>query len=176
MPDYDLSEPDRVRVRLFGKVLDENYTRLLIERTELKLRDVIALDKTQKKQPLTDEEFKRLKTQRLIEGRRPNLYVSADIAAVTGEKASYIRHRAFDKDHYKKMILSYLEKFHDAKREDIDKLLMDKLSDALDGQQKRRRIGNLLFEMSHKDESIIAVGARRGAVWRLRGRRDRALD
>ena len=62
MPDYDLSEPDRVRVRLFGKVLDENYTRLLIERTELKLRDVIALDKTQKKQPLTDEEFKRLKS------------------------------------------------------------------------------------------------------------------
>ena len=149
---------------------------MLIERTELKLRDVIALDKTQKKQLLTDEEFKRLKAQRLIEGRRPNLYVSADIAAVTGEKASYIRHRAFDKDHYKKMILSYLEKLHDAKREDIDKLLMDKLSDALDGQQKRRRIGNLLFEMSHKDESIIAVGARRGAVWRLRGRRDRALD
>jgi ATP-dependent DNA helicase RecG len=74
------------------------------------------------------------------------------------------------------MILSYLEKFHEAKREDIDKILMDKLSDALDGQQKRRRIGNLLFEMSHKDESIIAVGARRGAVWQLRGRRDRALD
>jgi ATP-dependent DNA helicase RecG len=176
MPDYDLNEPNRVRVRLFGKVLDENYTRLLIERTELKLRDVIALDKVQKKQLLADEEFRRLKAQRLIEGRRPNLYVSADIAAVTGEKASYIKHRAFDKDHYKKMILSYLEKFHEAKRQDIDKLLMDKLSDALDGQQKRRRIGNLLFEMSHRDESIIAIGPRRRAVWRLRDRRDRIFN
>lgn len=168
MPDYDLSEPDRVRVRLFGKLLDENYTRLLIEKTELKLRDVISLDKIQKKQLITDEEFKRLKAQRLIEGRRPNLYVSAHIAAVTGEKANYIKHRAFDKDHYKKMILSYLEKFHEAKREDIDKLLLDKLSDALGGQQKRRRIGNLLFEMSHRDGSIVAVGSRRRAVWRLR--------
>jgi ATP-dependent DNA helicase RecG len=168
MPDYDLNEPGRVRVRLFGKVLDENYTRLLIEKTDLDLMDVIALDKVQKRHSLTEQEFTRLKAQKLVEGRRPNLYVSAKIAALTGEKATYIRYRAFDKDHHKRMIISYLEKFREAKREDIDDLLLNKLSDALDEKQKRNRISNLLFEMSHKDRTIVATGARRSAVWRLR--------
>ncbi|OEU58161.1 MAG: transcriptional regulator [Desulfuromonadales bacterium C00003096] len=168
MPDYDLSEPERVRVRLFGKVLDENYTRLLIEKADLNLLDVMALDKVQKHHQINEEEFKRLKKQKLIEGRRPNLFVSARVAAVTGDKADYIRQRAFDKEHYKKMVISYLNKFGEAKREDIDKLLLDKISDALDEKQKRNRIRNLLFEMSHKDNTIFANGPRRTAVWVLR--------
>ena len=49
-------------------------------------------------------------------------------------------------------------------------LLMDKLSDALDEKQKRNRIANLLFEMSHKDKTIVATGPRKFAVWRLRGK------
>ena len=43
LPDYDLSEPDRVKVRIFGKVIDEKYTRMLIARPELDPFDVIAL-------------------------------------------------------------------------------------------------------------------------------------
>lgn len=168
MPDYDLSEPERVRVRLFGKVLDENYTRLLIEKADLNLLDVMSLDKVQKQHKINEEEFKRLKKLKLIEGRRPNLFVSAKVAAVTGDKAGYIRQRAFDKDHYKKMVLSYLKKFGEAKREDIDKLLLDKISDALDEKQKRNRIANLLFEMSHKDNTIFATGPKRTAIWMLR--------
>jgi ATP-dependent DNA helicase RecG len=89
MPDYDLSEPERVRVRIFGKILDENYTRLLIEKADLNLLDVMALDKVQKRHHINEEEFKRLKKQKLIEGRRPNLFVSARVAAATGDKADY---------------------------------------------------------------------------------------
>jgi len=55
-----------------------------------------------------------------------------------------------------------------ATREDIDKLLLDKISDALDEKQKRNKIGNLLFEMSHRDNTIFATGPRRTAVWVLR--------
>ena len=168
LPDYDLSAPERIEVRLFGKVLDENYTRLLVKGTNLDLMDVIALDKVQKKRPLTEEEFKSLKERKLVEGRRPNLYVSAKIAAVTGEKATYIKHRAFDKDHYKAMVIAYLKKFHKAKRGDIDNLLLDKLSDALTEQQKHKRIHNLLFEMSHKDKTITTSGPKKTAEWRLR--------
>jgi len=168
LPDYDLGEPERVKVRLFGKVLDENYTRLLIKRTRLDLLDVIALDKVQKKRSLTEKEFKSIKKQKLIEGRRPNLYVAAKIAAVTGKKATYIKHRAFDKAYYKEMIVAYLKKFDHAKREDVNNLLMGKLSDALSEKQKRNFIGNLLFEMAHKDMKIIAIGSPRAALWRLR--------
>ena len=49
MPDYDLSEPDKVKVTILGKVLDENYTKTLINNTNLDLKTVIYLDKVQKK-------------------------------------------------------------------------------------------------------------------------------
>lgn len=94
--------------------------------------------------------------------------MSARVAAATGDKADYIKQRAFDKNHYKKMVVSYLKKFGEATRKDIDKLLLDKISDALDEKQKRNRIRNLLFEMSHKDKIIFANGPRRTAVWVLR--------
>lgn len=164
MPDYDLRDTDRVQVRVFGKVLDENYTRILVESQDLNLMDVIALDKVQKKQPLTDDEFKRLKTQKLIEGRRPNLFVSAKIAAVTGHKADYIKHKAFDKEHYKKLIVSYLEKFRVAKRSDLEELLFDKLSDALSPEQKTNRIKNIIQDM-RRENIITTTGA--GKKWRL---------
>ncbi|MCP4674281.1 MAG: transcriptional regulator [Deltaproteobacteria bacterium] len=164
MPDYNLSESNRVEVRVFGKILDENYTRRLIEQADLSLVDVIALDKVQKKLRLRDEEFKRLKARKMIEGRRPNLYVSADIAALTEDKATYIKHRAFDKDHYKKLIVSFLEKYGEAKREDIDELLLSKLSDALSEKQKKRQIMNLLQEM-RREGLIEPVGTTRWARW-----------
>ena len=82
---------------------------MLMARTDLDLWDVIALDKVQKGKPLTDDEFKSLKAKKLIEGRRPNLFVSAEIAAATETKAEYIKKRAFDKEHYKKMVVAYLE-------------------------------------------------------------------
>jgi len=168
MPDYDLSEWDRVRVRIIGKVIDEKYTRMLTTRTDLELWDVIALDKVQKGSPISDEEFRLLKAKKLVEGRRPNLFVSAEVATATETRAEYIKKRAFDKEHYKKMVSAYLGKFGEAKREDIDKLLMDKLSDALDDDQRRNAITNLLQEM-RRQGSIRAVDGKRGrgSRWEL---------
>lgn len=170
MPDYDLSDPQRVRVRLSGKILDENYTRLLISKTDLSLFDVIALDKVQKKKNLSDAEFTRLKRLKLIEGRRPNLFVAAHIAEATHVKADYIRYRAFDKEHYKKLVLSLLKEFGTTNRKEIDRLLLEKLPDILTPQQKENKIRNLLQEMSKKDGSIKPQGGPgRHTRWTLDG-------
>lgn len=158
MPDYDLSDPRRVRVHLSGKILDENYTRLLISKTDLRLMDIIALDKVQKKKGLSEDEFSRLKRLKLIEGRRPNLFVAAHVAVATQSRADYIRHRAFDKDHYKNMVLSLLKEFGPSTRKEIDRLLTGKLPDILTPQQKENKIRNLLQEMSKKDRSIRPQG------------------
>jgi ATP-dependent DNA helicase RecG len=168
MPDYDLSEAGRVKVRIIGQVIDDKYTRMLQSRPELDLLDVITLDKVQKRQPISDEEFKSLKAKKLIEGRRPNLFVSATVAAATQTQADYIRNRAFDKEHYEKMIVTYLEKFGEGERADFDKLLLPKLSDALDDKQKGYFITNLLQEM-RRDGTIQPVGGKRGkgAKWEL---------
>ena len=166
LPDFDLSQPDRVEVRLLGQVIDENYTRQLLNSTDLDLTDVMALDRVQKKIPIAEDAFKRLKTRGLIEGRRPNLFVSAKIAAATGDKATYIKNRAFDKAHYKDFVTAYLDKFGEASRADLDSLLLKKLSDALSDTQKKRFVSNLLQEMKVEGR-IFADGTTRWARWRM---------
>lgn len=166
MPDYELDDPKKVVVRLTGQILDENYTRLLLSQTDLDLMDVIELDKVQKKRPIDEESFRRLKSRKLIEGRRPNLFVSAKVAAATGEKASYIKRRAFDKQHYWDMVIAYLEKFGEATRTELDDLLLGKLSDALDDKQKKAFVTNLLQEMK-KAGQISPEGTTRWAKWRI---------
>ena len=42
---------------------------------------------------------KRLKKVGLIEGRRPNLFVSARVAQATNDRAAYIMNRGLDKEH-----------------------------------------------------------------------------
>ncbi|HDH06367.1 MAG TPA: transcriptional regulator [Nitrospirae bacterium] len=167
MPDYDLKEPDKVKVRIIGKVIDENYTKLLINKTDLSLKTVICLDKVQKKIKLSKDEHKLLKTQKLVEGRYPNLFVTAKIAAITGDKSTYIKHRAFDDQHYKEMIIAFIKQYGSASRKDINDLLLNKLSGALDQKQKFSKIHNLLYEMSKNDKSIINQGSRKRSRWVL---------
>ena len=169
LPDYDLSDPGKVKVRITGKVIDENYTRLLINKADLDLKTVILLDRIQKRQPISKEDIKWLKRQKLVEGRYPNVFVAAPIAVATNKRAEYIRNRAFDDDYYKKMIIDYIKKFRSAKRQDIDKLLWNKLSDVLDERQKKNKIRNLLTALSTKDKVIKNTGSsKKESNWVLR--------
>lgn len=63
------------------------------------------------------------------------------------------------------MIITFLEQYESANRQDIDDLLMSKLSDALDHAQKRKKINNLLFEMSKKDARIVNTGSSKKPKW-----------
>lgn len=51
MPIYTLSD-QKVRCEIQGKVLDENFARILVNNTELSLPEIILLDKIQKKNML----------------------------------------------------------------------------------------------------------------------------
>jgi ATP-dependent DNA helicase RecG len=139
---------------------------MLIEREDLTLMDVIALDKVQKGRPVTREERDVLREKKLIEGRSPNLYVSASVAAETDMRADYIRKRSFDRAHFKDMVVAYLQTYHEARWPEIEGLLLDKVSDALNEKQKREFIKSLLKEM-RKEGTIVTVGKTRGAKWVL---------
>jgi len=166
MPDYDLGEIGLVRVTIPGRVIDERYTRMLIKRKDLTLMDVIALDKVQKGYPVTSEERNALRKKKLIEGRHLNLYVSESVAAETDTRADYIRKRSFDKAYFKDLIVAYLRTYHEAKRAEIELLLLDKVSDALNEEQKRQFIKSLLKEM-RKEGTIMTLGKTRSAKWVL---------
>jgi ATP-dependent DNA helicase RecG len=167
LPDYDLSEPDVVKMTIYGKIVDPAYSRMLIQKTDLSLREIFALDRVQKKLPIDDAVAKHLRQAKLIEGRKPNFYLSATVAAATASKADYIRTRAQDDDYYTKLIRDYLVNFRSATRREIDKLLWDKLSDALNHKQKQNKIGNLITSM-RQAETIINTGSRKAPRWILK--------
>jgi ATP-dependent DNA helicase RecG len=165
LPDYDLSHPDRVMVRIRGEVLDERYSKLLMERTNLDFGTVILLDKVQKRIPITKEQNKYLKSMNVVEGRYPNIFVSSRIAAVTEEKARHIRDRGLEKKHYKELIIGLVQKHQPVTRNDIDELLLDKLPEILSEQQKKAKLHNLISELAEKH--IKNIGSRRRPRWVL---------
>lgn len=166
MPDYDLEEVGVVHLTIYGGVVDPAYSRLLIQKTNLPLADVLALDRVQKKLPIPDEAATRLRKAGLIEGRKPNFHISASVADATGNKADYIRTRAQDDEFYAKLLTDYLKKFGQADRAEINKLLLDKLSDALDETQKITKIGTLLTKLRRR-RVIVNKGSDRAPQWRL---------
>ena len=165
LPDYDLSQPDRVVLTLPGRILDERYTRLLMSRTDLGLSTIMLLDRVQKHQPISTDENKRLKAMKLVEGRYPNLFVAAAIAAVTGKKAEHIRDRGFDSQYYRDLILQLIRQHQPVSREDINRLLLDKLPEVLSEDQKLTKIHNLLTSLSGK--RILNEGTRQQSKWVL---------
>jgi ATP-dependent DNA helicase RecG len=165
MPDYDLTEPERVKVALRGRILDERYTRLLMSRSGLDLATIVLLDKVQKGLRIAGDEARRLRAHALVEGRYPSLIVAGPVAAVTGLKAQHIRNRGFDSQYYRDMIIALVREHGPVSREDIDRLLMDKLPEVLTPPQKASKIHNLLSSLSGK--AIRNVGTRQASRWVL---------
>lgn len=161
LPEYELAD-DRVQVTITGRVVDIAYAKKLAAYPDLTLEDILLLDRVQKRKPITDEQAKHLKVQGLIEGRKPNYHISEQLADHSGERAQYIRNRAFDDRHYKKQILEYLEVYKEAKRLDIDVLILDKLPDILNEKQKSNKVRNLLQAM--RREGLIDLD---GKTWRM---------
>jgi ATP-dependent DNA helicase RecG len=170
LPDYLVSEPQKVVLQIYGQAIDENYSKILIERKDLTLSKVLLLDRVQKKLAITDAAASTLKKEKLIEGRKPNYYVAASVAAITDDKAAYIKNKAFDNSYYKKLIIEFLTKYNQATRAELDDLLMNKLSNVLSDSQKRTKIRNLIYEMSKK-ENLIQNNSKSTAtpIWVLKG-------
>jgi ATP-dependent DNA helicase RecG len=170
LPSYDLSNTNEVTVKIIGKVLNENYTRILVKNIDLDLSTVILLDKVQKKIKISKVEAQSLKKQGIIDGRFPNVFVSSFIAAITNDKSGYIKYKAFDKQYYKDLVINFIKKYKATNRQEINKLLFNKLSESLSEKQKYSKIKNLLFEMAHKDKSIENAGSNRSPKWILKSR------
>ncbi|MEH6561708.1 MAG: RNA-binding domain-containing protein, partial [Marinobacter sp.] len=166
LPDYDLQSPDSVKLTLYGGVVDPAYSRLLIQKTDLPLADVLALDRVQKKLPIPDEALTRLRRAGLVEGRKPNVSVSASVAKATADKVDYIRNRPQDDEFYAKLLTDYLEKFGQASRAEVNRLLLDKLSNALSEKQKYIKVSTLLTKLRRR-KVIVNTGSDTASCWEL---------
>ena len=153
MPDYNVSSETQVEVTIYGKILNDRYMHILYERQDLDLQTVFLLDRIQKGLPVEKKDVDRLRSQKLVEGRLTNLYLSASIAKSIDDGATYIKNKGFDDAYYKDLIVNYLKKYERARKGEIRKLLWDKLPDSLSDKQKEYKIGNLLASL--KKNNII---------------------
>lgn len=166
LPTYDLSVVNRVKVIIYGKILDKNYTQLLRADTDINMGIVFLLDKVQKKEIISKESFKILKRQGLVEGRYPNIFVSFKIADLVGQRAVYVRNKGLDDDICKQLIMKALETMGEASKQEIMEVLENALPEILNEDQKSKKVSNLLQSM--KREGLVeAEGKTRHAKWGL---------
>lgn len=160
LPDYNF-EDNKVKVTIIGKILDENFAKIIIQNSDLGLDEIILLDKVQKHKEITEEEFKHLKKLKCIEGRRPQIYLSFNIVGSTKDEslqAEYLANRSFDDAYFKEIILEYLRKWGKTKRDKIDNLIIPKLSTVLTQEKKRNKVTNYLSALRMEGKIVNKPG------------------
>jgi ATP-dependent DNA helicase RecG len=164
LPDYDLSTANRVAVTVRGRILDERYTRLLMQNVDLDLFSIMLLDKVQKGVQIAREDAVGLRKKGLVEGRYPSLLVSGRVAAATGDKALHILQRGFDHRYYRDLVRDLVREHGPVDRAEIDRLLIGKLPEVLTESQKASKVHNILSHLS-RTGVIRNDGSRRYPRW-----------
>lgn len=147
MPDYKGSDDSRVVMHLPGTVLDEKYSIMLLENSNINLTEAVLLDQVQKGILPNDNAIAMLRKKHLIEGRKPRLFVAKQLAQNTGTKVEYSKHKGLEVKSCESLLLSTLKEHGKLSRTEIDSLLWNVVSDRLDDKQKKSKIGNILTNL-----------------------------
>ena len=163
MPDYDLSTTDEVVLNLPGTIIDENYSLMLLANQDMSLMDAVLLDQVQKGKPINDSAIKKLRKEGLIEGRKPHLYVSKQIAKATNTQVEYTLKKGFNDAECQEWILKALKDHKVLSRKQINELLWNKLPVDYTDTQRVNKIGNLIMKL--KRQGVIKTDEKRS--WHL---------
>lgn len=149
MPDYEGTTDSRVIMHLPGNVIDENYSLLLLSNHEVTLTDTILLDTIQKGKSISDEAMTMLRKKKLIEGRKPHVYIAKSLAQTTGTKVEYTKHKGLENKKCEALLLNSLKDHGSLTKQEIVHLLWDVLSDQLSDSQKENKVDNLLRKLKN---------------------------
>jgi ATP-dependent DNA helicase RecG len=153
LPTYNISDEKHTEVTIHGELINENYSRQLKKHPELSLDDVIALDKVQKKLPVSDTEVQHLRDLKLIAGSASELQVAGNYAKISFQD-------------YKQMILSLIAQKGSATREDIENLIMPTLSPDEPIEKRKRKISNITAKLAYNDKLIKNISnSTKASIW-----------
>lgn len=174
LPDYEGSTDLKTVFNIHGQAINENYTQLLMTQQELPLEHALWLDRVQKKLAVETAHVAELRKAKLIEGRKPNFFVSVSVAQSTGAEAEYVLNKGFGDDECKDWIIKRL-KVSPATGADLAKVIVGKLPAVLSKKEKEAKIKNLRTALRLRGHKGIHIevdpsGPPRGpkAVWRIR--------
>lgn len=163
LPDYDMSTTEHVVLRIPGRVIDENYSKILVENSNIDLTTTVLMDKVQKGQYISPDAVKSLKRQHLIEGRAPHFYISKKVAEVTHQEVGYSLKKGYTDEECQEWIVKALKDHGKLNRKQINEMLWTKLSSMLTDNQKMNKIENILRKL--RKAGVIHVGDNK--MWKL---------
>ena len=143
---------DKVFLDKAGLTIDGNYSLMLLANQDMSLMDAVLLDQVQKGKPINDNAIKKLRKEGLIEGRKPHLYVSKQIAKATNTQVEYTLKKGFNDAECQEWIMKALNDHKVLSRKQINELLWNKLPVDFTEEQKMAKIKNLLYKMHKNDE------------------------
>ncbi|MDR0416661.1 MAG: putative DNA binding domain-containing protein [Propionibacteriaceae bacterium] len=165
LPQYDLSSPDKVAVTIYGGMIDPAFSTMLMAEPNLPVREVIALDRVQKKLPVDRDLLHRMRQRGLVKGRAPNVYV-VPIVADSAEMRPRIADAGVDDQALEIVVLKALDGHEGATRKQIDAALDGFLDQNLTTQQRSKKVSNLLAKLQSRGR-IENRGSRTRPSWRL---------
>ncbi len=166
MPDYSQSTSEKVILQIYGKIIDERFSQILMEK-DLDLTTTILLDHVQKKLPITLSAAKLLKKRNLIDGKKSQYFISSGIAEIVGQKAKYTTDKGFSDEECKDFIIKHLKNFRDGdSRNGIKELIWKNLPNVLSDDQKINKITNLLSSL-RREGRIKNHGSFKRPTWKV---------
>ena len=160
LPDYDLSRPDAVAVSVPGKIIDENYSRLLYDRPDLPLGDVLLLDRVQKSLPIGRQDQERLAAEGLVTAPP----AAPTIRGPERDPGTQRDRRAEVRDRQRDRVFALIAERGPVGRAEIEAALAAELPDGLSDTQKRTLVTNLIQEL-RRSGRIVNRGPRRKPAW-----------
>ncbi len=166
LPAYRTTDKS-VEMTMYGHVVDIAYSTLLIRRGgEMRLDDILLLDRVQKGFHIGADAVRHLRSEGLIEGRVPHLHVSAKVAALTGHEAEYVKSRRRSGRRLQSLIKDYLTQWKTADRKKINELLIDEFDRDMETAKKMSKISNLIAVLRRNGE-IVNAGTDHNPIWKL---------
>ncbi len=177
-PDYSLSNPYTVTVRMLSAEADFEFLKMILQHEEqtggvMPIDSLIILSRLREERRLTTTDLTasvqktetevRATLEKLLEaglieahgtGRGRTYTLSAKVYRQTGQKAAYIRQAGFDSLQQEQMVLKYIDTHGLIKRADVMELCR------IDRNQAYRLLNRL-----KKQKIIRQVGDKKGAVY-----------
>lgn len=166
MPDYDESTNNKVVLHLPGSIIDENYSKILMERQDLSLSETVLLDRVQKHKPIPAHARTMLRKKKIIEGFGNNIYIALSVAQNTGKKSEYSKHKGLEDKQCEALLLQSLSDHGSLTKREIVDLFYRVLSDQLNETQKENKINNILRKIK-KDGKITNETKGNKSSWSL---------
>ncbi len=136
---------------------------MLMENADIDLMTAFMLDRVQKGKSLTTEAIRHLRKLGLIEGRKPNYYISKTVAKAIHQEVEYTDMSGFDDTWYRDLIVKALNEHGRLRRKDFDRLLIPKLPEILTENQKKNKIDYLLKVLREEG----AIKASKDRYWEV---------